>query len=66
MNKISRILPAMDFTAIDCDIQFCKYQRNVLLSITDASGAQLSVSVPDPIMASMTGQFIKIRLFGLH
>lgn len=66
MNQFTRILPAFNFTADNCDISFCNDRREVLLNITDASGAQLSLSIPDAIMAAMTGEFIKIRLFGLH
>ena len=39
MNQFTRILPALNFTADSCNIAFCKDRREVMLHITDASGA---------------------------
>jgi hypothetical protein len=66
VNQFTRILPALNFTADSCNIAFCKDRREVMLHITDASGAQFSVAIPDALMATITGEFIKVRLFGLH
>lgn len=54
------------FVAVECKTIFENNGRTVLLEITDDLGAVIQVRVPECLMASVTGQFMRERLFGLH
>ncbi len=54
------------FHAVSCDTSFDNDCRMVVLTIFDEAGFALTIRVPEYLMASMTGQFMRERLFGLH
>ena len=54
------------FVAVDCKTSFETDGRMVVLEITDHFGAVIQVKVPECLMASVTGHFMRERLFGLH
>lgn len=54
------------FVAVECKTKFENDGRTVLLEITDDLGAVIQVRVPECLMATVTGKFLKERLFGLH
>jgi hypothetical protein len=53
------------FQAVTCRVTFETQGRIVLLSLHGAEG-QAWVSIPEHLMADITGQFLRERLFGLH
>jgi hypothetical protein len=54
------------FTASACDTSFDNDCRMVVLDVYSDCGARLRLRVPEGLMAAMTGQFMRERLFGLH
>lgn len=54
------------FVVVECRASFENDSRLVILDIEDDMGGRLQVRVPEHLMACVTGQFIKERLFGLH
>lgn len=54
------------FEAAGCKTSFETDRRMVILDIHDEMGMRLQVRVPEYLMAAMTGQFMRERLFGLH
>lgn len=53
-------------TAAACNTSFENDSRIVILDIVDDLGARIQVRVPECLMASITGHFMRERLFGLH
>jgi len=51
--------------AISCSVTFQTHGRLVLLTFENDS-ARLWVRIPEHVMAEITGQFLRKRLFGLH
>lgn len=54
------------FVVVECRTSFENDSRLVILDIEDDLGGKLQVRVPECLMAIVTGQFLKERLFGLH
>lgn len=54
------------FVVVDCETSFENDCRMVVLDVHDKDGARLRVKLPECLMAAITGQFLKDRLFGLH
>ena len=54
------------FVVAACKTSFENDCRMVILDIQDEMGGRLQVRVPEGLMAVLTGQFIRERLFGLH
>jgi hypothetical protein len=53
------------FQAVSCRVSFEPQKRIVLLSLDSAEGPAW-VNIPEHLMADITGQFLRERLFGLH
>ncbi len=58
--------PGQPFTAASCTTSFDNDCRMVILDIYDDLGIAHQVRVPEGLMATMTGHFLRERLFGLH
>ena len=56
----------LPFVAVSCVTTFDNDNRVVVLNIYDDLGLQLTIRVPEGLMADVTGQFLRERLFGLH
>jgi len=54
------------FVATSCSTSFENDCRIVVLRVFDDKGFALTLRVPEHLMASVTGQFLRERLFGLH
>jgi hypothetical protein len=57
--------PNSVFDAVSCRVNFQNTGRLVLLTF-ETDNTRLWLRVPEPIMADITGQFLRERLFGLH
>jgi len=53
------------FQAVACQLTFDTRNRVVLLTISSEDG-RTWINMPESLMANVTGQFIRQRLFGLH
>lgn len=54
------------FVVAECFTRFEDDHRMVILDIEDGAGGRLQVHLPECLMATVTGQFMRERLFGLH
>ena len=54
------------FVASACVTTFDNEARMVVLTVYDDIGTMMQIRLPECMMASVTGQFLKERLFGLH
>jgi hypothetical protein len=54
------------FIASACDTSFDNDCRMVVLDVYSDCGARLRLKVPEGLMATVTGHFLRDRLFGLH
>lgn len=54
------------FVVTMCKTSFENDARMVILDIQDELGRWAQVRVPEGLMATVTGQFLRERLFGLH
>lgn len=54
------------FIVAECKTSFENDCRMVILDVQDDLGGRLQVRVPEYLMAAVTGQFMRERLFGLH
>ena len=54
------------FVACACDTSFDTDCREVILDVYSECGGRLRLRVPEGLMASVTGHFLRERLFGLH
>lgn len=54
------------FDAFACNTTFDSDCRVVILDVYNAAGTRFQLRVPEGLMASMTGHFLRERLFGLH
>lgn len=54
------------FVVVECKTSFENDCRMVVLDIEDDMGGRLQVRVPEHLMASVAGRFMRERLFGLH
>ena len=54
------------FVVAACRTSFESDARMVILDIQDDMGRWAQVRVPEGLMAAVTGQFMRERLFGLH
>lgn len=57
--------PNSIFDAVSCRVNFQTSERLVLLTF-ESDNARVWLRVAEPIMADITGQFLRERLFGLH
>lgn len=54
------------FVACACEASFDNICGVVILDVYNKAGARFQLRVPEGLMASMTGHFLRERLFGLH
>lgn len=54
------------FVVAECRTSFENDCRLVTLDIQNEEGFRLQIKVPECLMAAVTGQFMRERLFGLH
>jgi hypothetical protein len=57
--------PNSVFDVVSCRVNFQTEHRLVILTF-DTDSARVWMRVGEPIMADITGQFLRTRLFGLH
>lgn len=57
-------LPAI--IAETCNVSFHNDSRVVILDIQDTRRVSVELRMPDHLMAHIAGQFMRVRLFGLH
>jgi hypothetical protein len=56
----------LPFEAYSCDTTFDSNCRVVILDVYNDAGTRFRLRVPEGLMAAMTGQFMRERLFGVH